>query len=114
LIVWDRDQPHERRERLFGGAGAVLVWNLCGDGPRPPFGAILACELEPSSSVGPHVQQQLAEVVIVIEGEGVATVGGAPVSLRPGTVVELALGRTLTLENVSREQSLRYLIVKAK
>ena len=85
----------------------------CGAAPRPPFGAILACELEPSASVGAHVQQQLAEVVIVIEGDGVATVGGAPVPLRAGRVVELPLGQTLSLENVSRDQPLRYLIVKA-
>jgi quercetin dioxygenase-like cupin family protein len=114
MAMWNRDDPHDRRERLFGGSGAVLVWNLCGAAPQPPFGAILACELEPSASVGNHVQQQLAEVVIVIEGEGVATVGGTPVPLQAGSVVELPLGQTLALQNVSREQPLRYLIVKAR
>jgi uncharacterized cupin superfamily protein len=112
--MWNRSRPHDRRERLFGGSGAVLVWSLC-DAPRPPFGAILACELEGGGSVGAHVQQELAEVVIVIEGEGVARVGGgSPTVMRPGVVVELPLGQTLALENASREAPLRYLIVKAK
>jgi uncharacterized cupin superfamily protein len=89
--------PHDRRERLFGGSGAVL-----------------ACELEGGSSVGPHRQEEFAEVLIALEGEGVARVGDAPRVLRPGVVVELALGQTLALENASSELPLRYLIVKAK
>ena len=111
--MWNRAHPHNRREGLFGGRGAVLVWNLSASGPRPPFGAILACELEGGASVGPHAQQAQPEVVIVLEGEGLARVGGAPTSLRPGVVVEVPLGATLTLENASAESPLRYLIVKA-
>jgi glyoxylate utilization-related uncharacterized protein len=114
LALWDRARPHDRREGLFGGSGAVSVWSLCDTGPAPPFGAVLACELEGGGSVGAHVQQECAEVVIVLEGEGVARVDGAPRALRPGVVVELRLGQTLALENASPERSLRYLIVKAK
>jgi quercetin dioxygenase-like cupin family protein len=109
--VWNRASPHDRRERLFGGRGAVRVWSL--SDPRPPFAAILACELEPDGSVGEHVQQAHAEVVIGLEGEGVARVGGAPRPLAPGVVVELPLGQTLALENGSTRHPLRYLIVKA-
>jgi mannose-6-phosphate isomerase-like protein (cupin superfamily) len=112
--MWNRSRPHDRRERLFGGGGAVLVWNLCDAGPRPPFGAVLACELEGGGSVGAHVQRDFAEVLIVVEGEGVARVGDAPVVMQPGAVVELPLGQTLALENASAERPLRYLIVKAK
>jgi mannose-6-phosphate isomerase-like protein (cupin superfamily) len=86
---------------------------LCAEGPRPPFGAILACELEGGGSVGAHQQEELAEVLIVIEGEGAARVGGAPVSVRPGVVVEIPLGQTLALENASPDRPLRYLLVKA-
>jgi len=111
--VWNRSQPHDRREQLFGGRGAVLVWSLCADGPRPPFGAVLACELEGGSSVGTHLQQELAEIVIVVEGQGVAQVAGAPVTLHPGAVVEVPLGHTLALVNGSPREPLRYLIVKA-
>jgi uncharacterized cupin superfamily protein len=98
---------------LFGGRGAVLVWNLGEGGVRPPFGAILACELEAGASVGAHVQEEYAEVVIVLEGEGQARVGGAEETLGPGHVVEVALGQTLAIENRSNERALRYLIVKA-
>ena len=112
--MWSRSRPHDRRERLFGGNGAVLVWSLCDSGPQPPFGAILACELEAAGSVGTHLQQEFAEVLIVLEGEGVARVGGSPVVMQPGVVVEIPLGQTLALENTSTEHSLRYLIVKAK
>ena len=111
--MWNRSQPHDRREHLFGGGGAVLVWNLCAAGPQPPFGAILACELEGGASVGTHQQQELAEIVIVIEGQGVAHVAGAPVPLQPGAVVEVPLGHTLALANGSLQHPLRYLIVKA-
>ncbi len=114
LSMWNRSQPHDRRERLFGGRGAVLVWSLCDVGPAPPFGAVLACELEAGGSVGAHVQQEFAEVVIVLEGEGVALIGAALRALQPGVVVELALGQTLALENTSPTRPLRYLIVKAK
>jgi len=112
--VWNRSRPHDRRERLFGGNGAVLVWNLCVGEPQPPFGAILACELEGGGSVGTHRQPEFAEVLIVLEGAGVARVDGAPMPLQPGAVVPLALGGTLALENGSPQQPLRYLIVKAK
>ncbi|HEY2728826.1 MAG TPA: cupin domain-containing protein [Polyangia bacterium] len=112
--VWNRSRPHDRRERLFGGSGAVLVWNLCAAEPAPPFGAILACELEGGGSVGLHVQQEFAEVLIVVEGEGVVRVGGAPMAVHAGVVVQVPLGETLALENASPERPLRYLIVKAK
>ncbi len=112
--MWNRSRPHDRRERLFGGSGAVLVWSLCDSGPRPPFGAILACELEGAGSVGTHLQQEFAEVLIVVEGEGVARVGGSPAAMQPGVVLEIPLGQTLALENASPEHPLRYLIVKAK
>src|SRR5450432_848633 len=108
--MWNRARPHDRRERLFGGGGAVLVWSLCDSGPLPPFGAVLACELEGAASVGAHLQQEFAEVLIVIEGEGVARVGGSPVAMQSGLVLEIPLGQTLALENASPERPLRYLI----
>ena len=64
--------------------------------------------------MGTHLQQEFAEVLIVIEGEGVARVGGSPLLLQPGVVLEIPLGQTLALENASPESPLRYLIVKAK
>jgi mannose-6-phosphate isomerase-like protein (cupin superfamily) len=91
----------------------VRVWNLCDAEPTPPFGAILACELEAGGAVGPHQQQEFAEVVIVVEGEGVARVGESTLPLGPGALAEVPLGRILQLENTSPDHPLRYLIVKA-
>ena len=48
--------PGDRREALFGGKGAVTVWNLLGRTPAPPFTAVLSCELDPGGSVGRHRQ----------------------------------------------------------
>lgn len=98
---------------MFGGSGAVVVWSLCADTPRPPFGAILACELEGASSVGTHVQQEFAEIVIVLEGQGRAHVAGEALPLYPGAVLEIPLGHSLSLENGWPDRPLRYLIVKA-
>ena len=104
---------HDTRHQLFGGSGTVRVWALV-DAPRTPFTAVLACELEPSASVGVHVQQQYPELVIAVAGVGSVRVDG---ELRPfvaGSVVELALGQTLAISNTSSEEPLRYLIVKAQ
>ena len=110
--MWNRDLPHDVRQALFGGSGAVRVWSLVA-GPRAPFAAVLACELDPGGRVGAHVQQLHAEVVIVVEGEGRVSVNGAVALVGPGGVVELPLGETLALENGSNDRPLRYLIIKA-
>jgi quercetin dioxygenase-like cupin family protein len=102
-----------RRAALFGGTGEVLVWDLLGSTPIPPFTAALACELEAGGSVGAHVQQEFAEIVIVTEGRGVASVNGAEQPIEPGSVVALPLGKVLALRNGSSEEPLRYLIIKA-
>jgi uncharacterized cupin superfamily protein len=112
-VIWDRSRPHDRRERLFGGRGEVRVWSLGAAAPRRPFGAVLACELEAGATVGPHVQSNLSEIVVVLEGEGTATVDGTPAAVGAGSVVELPLAKTLALENTSQDRPLRYLIVKA-
>ena len=112
--MWNRSWPHDRRERLFGGRGTVRVWSLNDAAPRAPFEAILACELEAGGSVGAHAQVEFAEILIVLEGAGIATVGGASRPIHPGSLVQLPLGETLALENTSGDLSLRYLIVKAK
>lgn len=102
-----------RREALFGGTGEVLVWDLLGSTRIHPFTAALACELEPGGSVGAHVQQEFAEIVIFTEGQGFASVNGAEQAIAPGSVVALPLGKVLALRNGSREEPLRYLIIKA-
>jgi quercetin dioxygenase-like cupin family protein len=86
----------DRREGLFGGEGAVLVWDLLRGAGAEPFSAVLACELEPGGRVGRHVQQRDPEIVIGLEGEGTAEVDG------------------LAIRNRSREAPLRYLIVKTR
>ena len=109
----DRSLPHTERRALFGGKGTVRVWALTAS-PALPFTAILSCELDPGGSVGTHVQEHDPEIVLGLSGEGRARVDGEPQRLCAGLVVELALGRTLAIENDSTEVPLRYLIIKAK
>lgn len=111
--MWNRNEVHDVRERLFGGQHAVRVWVLA-TAPAPPFTVALACELEPAGRVGVHVQQDDAEVLIVIEGDGVAIVNGTPREITPGSITALPLGSTLALDNGSPTEPLRYLIVKAR
>ncbi|MEZ4222030.1 MAG: cupin domain-containing protein [Polyangiaceae bacterium] len=110
--LFDRTRPHDAREGLFGGRATVRVWDL---DPRPlaPFAAILACELEPSGSVGAHVQQECPEIVLGISGVGRASVNGVWTELQAGAVVQLPWGATLSIENSSTSDALCYLIIKA-
>lgn len=108
------DKRHaDRRENLFGGEGAVHVWDLL-PGPLHPFSAVLGCELDPGGSVGRHSQQRDPEIVVCISGEGVATVGAREHELRTGSAVGLPFGETLALRNTSDTEPLRYLIIKAQ
>ena len=109
----DRNLPHDVRQGLFGGQGAVRVWALTAR-PTLPFTAILACELEPGASVGTHVQQDYPEIVIAISGSGSVQVNGTIAAFAAGQVVELAHGHTLAISNATSEQPLRYLIIKAQ
>jgi quercetin dioxygenase-like cupin family protein len=110
--LFDRALPHDRREALFGGRGAVRVWSLIAT-PAAPFTAVLACELEPHASVGAHVQQQYPELVICISGRGRVAVSGVATEFSAGKVVELPHGQTLAIDNGASEEPLRYLIVKS-
>lgn len=100
--LYRRDLPHDCRQGLFGGKGAVRVWSLVG-APLPPFSAVLACELEPAASVGVHVQEHDPELVICISGSGSVAVNGKSTPFGAGRVVELALGHTLAIVNDSDE-----------
>ncbi len=104
----------DRREALFGGDGAVTVWDLLGRAAAEPFVAVLSCELDPGGSVGRHQQTHFPEIVVGLEGDGVAVVDVEPHSLAPGDVVHLPLGAVLAIENLSVETCLRYLIIKAR
>jgi hypothetical protein len=111
--MWDPTRRHDRREALFGGTRSVRVWSLLDRAPIPPFGAVLACELEAGGRVGDHVQEQLDEIVIVLEGRGAISVDGAKQAVAPGVVAQLPVGSILAIENLSETEPLRYLIVKA-
>ena len=107
------DEASDRREALFGGVGAVRVWELLPDEATAPFTAALACELDAGGSVGAPAQSHDAEIVVCVEGRGTATVGSVAQELSPGAVVFVPLGKTLSLRNDSRDAPLRYLIIKA-
>jgi quercetin dioxygenase-like cupin family protein len=102
------------REDLFGGKGAVKIWDLLRQSKIEPFVVALACELDPGGSVGPHVQQEFPEIVICTGGQGTATVNGQAHELVPGALVPLQHGQTLALENASSSEPLRYLIIKGR
>ena len=111
--LWNRDVPHDARQALFGGAGIVRVWALTA-APMPPFTAVLGCELEPSASVGPHLQEHFPELVLGISGQGHVTVNGVASAFGEGVVVQLAQGKILSIANGSSQEPLRYLIIKAQ
>lgn len=101
------------RENMFGGTGQVLVWDLLGRTPAPPFTAVLSCELAEGGRVGRHVQQRDSEIVIGISGCGEAKVDDRTVQFGPGAVVFLPFGSRLELVNERTDAPLCYLIVKA-
>lgn len=101
----------ERREALFGGRGFVLVESLLG-ALCAPFTVAVHCELSPHGSVGEHVQSTEDELCIVLSGAGTLRVQGVPRPVTAGSVVGLAVGQRLAIENTT-DAPLRYLIVKA-
>ncbi|MFK8000850.1 MAG: cupin domain-containing protein [Polyangiales bacterium] len=105
--------PHEQ-EALFGGTGTVALWDLLGRVSAPPFSAALSCELEAGGSVGKHVQQRDPEIIIGLGGDGEAEVDDALHPLVAGSLVYLAHGQTLSIHNRSKDEPLRYLIIKAQ
>jgi quercetin dioxygenase-like cupin family protein len=98
---------------LFGGQGEVRVRDLLRGAAAGPFVAVLACELAPGGIVGAHRQEQYPEIVVGTAGAGRAWVDDLPSPLGPGALVWLPQGSSLRLENLSDEQPLAYLIVKA-
>jgi quercetin dioxygenase-like cupin family protein len=120
MLVWramsafDNEKgPSDVRHGLFGGRGAVRVSSLL-NRAADPFTAVLACELEPGGSVGAHVQDAFPELVIGLSGQGQASVDGGVQALEAGDSVFVPLGAVLTIENLSRDESLQYLIIKAR
>lgn len=107
-------QRAEVRERLFGGEGSVSVWDLGRGALVPPFTAVVFAELSPGGSVGRHQQASDDELVIVLQGEGVLYVDGRAAACGRGSVVGLAKGSVLEIDNASIEAPLQYVIVKAR
>ena len=105
--------PSFTQTNLFGGEGAVDIWNLrhvvC-----PPFSAVLWCSLEANGDVGRHRQQADPEIVIGISGTGCAQVGNNEHPLHCGTMVYLPIGQSLSIRNTHPTEALVYLIIKAQ
>lgn len=98
---------------LFGGVGQVRVASLL-HGASPPFTAALRCELAPAGRVGSHVQQEFAELVVGVAGEGEAKVNGVPHRLSAARAVHVPFGAVLEIANRSPHEPLDYVIVKAR
>ena len=105
--------PDFKQTDLFGGTGTVDIWNLA-RGNMLPFTTALWCTLEPKGSVGRHRQQEDAEVVLCISGDGLAKVGQTIHRMQTGTLVFLPFGEILSLQNSSSTESLSYVILKAQ
>ena len=112
FVSIEKGTPDVRRD-LFGGSGEVRVWNLQ-QSATEPFTAILSCELDAGGSVGRHVQQEFAEVVIGVSGSGEATVNEERLALGAGDVVHVPLGAVLSIDNRTSQVPLCYLIIKAR
>lgn len=102
------------REKLFGGKGAVQIWNCLSSQPTGPFKAALWCALEPSGFVGRHRQVEFPEIVLCVGGTGHAVVDDTAHSLEKGVLVYLPLGSALSLHNDSDSLPLEYVILKAQ
>jgi quercetin dioxygenase-like cupin family protein len=113
-LSWIEGRAASVREALFGGVGAVRVWDALGATAAGPFRAALACELDPGGSVGRHRQQQFAELVIGIDGDGEVGVDRVARDLKAGVAVFVPFGAVLSIRNRSAVAPLRYLIVKAE
>ena len=107
------DGPAETREHLFGGVGAVRIWNCLPPNPTDPFRAALWCELDPGGSVGRHRQTAYPEVILCVGGSGRAVIGDTAHVLVRGTLVHLPLGTSLSLHNDREDATLEYVIIKA-
>ncbi|MDP6934467.1 MAG: hypothetical protein QGG40_16195 [Myxococcota bacterium] len=101
------------RENLFGGKGAVRIWNCLPATSTEPFTAALWCELEPGGSVGRHRQTDCPEVVLCLGGSGRAVIGDRSHALVRGALVHLPLGAALSLHNDREDEVLEYVIIKA-
>ena len=109
--MWNREHPHNVRHALFGGMHSVRVWNLV-PAPAAPFTAVLACELEPSGSVGTHVQERFPEIVIGVEGTGTVEVNGVPAAFggpgsRPIMCTVMKAPRRMGLVSLACEYELK-------
>ncbi len=111
-MAWESG-PRDEREGLFGGRGRVTVHDRFAGRAHGPFQAALMCALDPGGFVGRHRQERFDELVIVVSGHGHATVGTTQVALEAGEIIHLPLGQSLSLQNGSTDELLRYLIVKA-
>jgi quercetin dioxygenase-like cupin family protein len=102
------------RKDLFGGNGAVQIWNCLSSNSTNPFKAALWCALEPGGFVGRHRQVEFPEVVLCVGGTGRAMVDDNPQPLEKGVLVYLPLGSTLSIHNESDKLSLEYVIIKVQ
>lgn len=102
-----------RREALFGGVGELLIWDLLGETPLPPFDAVFACELAAGGWIGTFQQESHTEIIVVTDGQGTAILNSEAIGIGVGSLIRLDLGSTLSISNESNQNPLRYLVIKA-
>ena len=72
--------------------------------------SIARARVEPGVATQPHRLRGVIERYLVIEGEGVATVGGVEAAVRPGDVVVIPAGVSQSIENTGAGDLVFYCI----
>ncbi|MFN7115949.1 MAG: cupin domain-containing protein [Saprospiraceae bacterium] len=83
-----------------GDATQIREWlHPKNDGVDLPYSVAFA-ELEPGTASLPHILQTRTEVYLVLEGEGVAYMGGQAQTMQPNDLILIPAGVEQYVENV--------------
>lgn len=77
------------------GCHILEAWNVASDGTV----SISRARVDPGVTTRQHRLRGVTERYVVIEGEGIATVGGVAAAVRPGDVVVIPAGVVQQIRN---------------
>ena len=78
--------------------------------PSDPAASIARARVEPGVATQPHRLRGVVERYLIIEGEGVASVGGVESAVRPGDVVVIPAGVPQSIANTGARDLVFYCI----
>lgn len=91
-----------RREAFTNGVGGGYATHALPPGEKMPgsrFQMVSRIELDPGSSIGPHLHGENEEVYWILSGEGIYNEDGTEVPAGPGDVFIALQGHTHGLKN---------------